>query len=83
MIGHGLSPRYDYLKLLSEKTIFYINKQNELTQLVHYDKSYVNPYLKEQVLLHFGKNPQAVYYYEKCIRQKTYTTLSGFKFKCG
>ncbi len=80
--GHIVSPRYDYLKLFSEKTIFYINKENELTQLVHYDKSYVNPYLKEQVLLHFGKNPESVYYYEKCIRHKTYVTLSGFKFKC-
>ena len=80
--GHIVSPKYDYLNLKTEDTIFYINKNNELTQLIYYDKSYLNPYLKEQVLLHFGRNPQSVYYYEKCLRYKTYSTISNFKFKC-
>jgi hypothetical protein len=77
-----MSQKHDYLILKTEHIIFYINKNNQLIQLVHYDKSYFNPYLKEQVLLHFGRNPQSIFYYEKCRYHKTYVTLSGFEFKC-
>jgi competence protein ComEC len=83
IIGHSVSPRRDYLYITSENTRFYINKNNDLIKLVPYDKSYVNPYLTEQVLLHFGRNPQSVYYYEKCRYHKTYVTFSGKHFQCG
>ncbi len=83
IIGHSVSPRRDYLYIASENTRFYINKNNDLIKIVPYDKSYVNPYLTEQVLLHFGRNPQSVYYYEKCRYHKKYTTFSGKHFQCG
>jgi competence protein ComEC len=82
IIGHSLSSRHDYLELKTEKTIFYINKKNELVQLVRYDKNYFNPYTAEQVLLFFGRSPKSVYYYAKCDYRKTYITLSHFRFKC-
>jgi hypothetical protein len=82
VMGNLFSPQNDYLKLNNQNTHFYINKNQDLIQIVSYDTDYVNPYMIEQVLLYFGHSPKSVYYYEKCNNKKTYMTLSGYKFKC-
>ncbi|MFT6072872.1 MAG: competence protein ComEC, partial [Alphaproteobacteria bacterium] len=65
-MGYGLTPKTDYLEIQKEKMIFYINKNNQLIRLVNYERSRFNAYLQERILLHFGYNPNAVFYHEKC-----------------
>lgn len=80
-LGHILTPKQDFLHIPKQNTVFFINENNDLIRLVTYDKSYFNPYIKEQILLYFGYNPNADFFYEKSNCYKIFRTKSGGKFK--
>gem|GEM_PF-6992157 len=82
VIGYGLTPKIDFLKIVKSKIIFYTNTDNKLIRLVRYDRKKYNTYLQEQVLLHFGLKPTHQFYHDVCNKNKSYTTISGKKFKC-
>lgn len=82
IMGHSLTSKHELLKIPSEDIIFYIDQHNNLIKLVKYEKPYLNPFVKEQVFTYFGHNPNNVYYYEICNKNKKYTTYSGKEFHC-